>query len=66
MNVLIHEDNEGALILAKILPPQFTPHRKYYASKTIWFREDINKRDIKLLKIETVEQLGIYFHKGIT
>ena len=58
MNVSIHENNVGALILVKTFPPQFTPRRKYYASKTIWFREEINKREIKLLKIETVEQLG--------
>ncbi len=25
MNVSIHEDNYGALVLAKTLPPQFTP-----------------------------------------
>ena len=25
MNVSIHEDNSGALVLAKTLPPQFTP-----------------------------------------
>jgi hypothetical protein len=25
MNVFIHEDNSGALVLAKTLPPQFTP-----------------------------------------
>ena len=34
-NFSIHEDNAGALILAKTLPPQFTPRSKYYASKTI-------------------------------
>ena len=65
MNVSIHENNVGALILVKTFPPQFTPRRKYYASKTIWFREEINKREIKLLKIETVEQLGDIFTKGL-
>ena len=44
MNISIHEDNAGALILAKTLPPQFTPSSKYYAAKTIWFREEIFKR----------------------
>jgi hypothetical protein len=44
MNVSIHEDNLGALlVLAKTLPPQFTPRSKYYAIKTIWFREEIVK-----------------------
>jgi hypothetical protein len=38
MNVSIH-DNSGALVLAKTLPPQFTPRSKYYAIKTIRFRE---------------------------
>jgi hypothetical protein len=66
MNVSIHEDNSGALVLAKTLPPQFTPRSKYYAIKTIWFREEIFKRGIQLHKIDTVEQLGDIFTKGLT
>ena len=66
MNVSIHEDNSGALVLAKTLPPQFTPRSKYYAIKTIWFREEIFKRDMQLLKIDTAEQLGDIFTKGLT
>jgi hypothetical protein len=65
MKVSVHEDNAGALILAKTLPPQFTPRSKYYATKTIWFREEINKRKIQLLKISTIEQLGDMFTKGL-
>ena len=65
VNVSVHEDNAGALILAQTLPPQFTPRSKHYAAKTIWFREEINKRGIKLLKIDTVEQLGDIFTKGL-
>ena len=64
MNVSIHEDNSGSLVLAKTFPPQFTPRSKYYASKTIWFREEINKRGIKMLKIDTDEQMGDMFTKG--
>jgi hypothetical protein len=66
MNVSIHEDNSGALVLAETLPPQFTPRSKYYATKTIWFCEEIHKRRIKLKKIETSEQLGDIFTKGLT
>jgi len=66
MQLSVHEDNSGALVLAKTLPPQFTPRSKYYAIKTIWFREEINKRNIHLLKIDTVEQLGDIFTKGLT
>ena len=65
MKVSVHEDNAGALVLAQSLPPQFTPRSKYYASKTIWFREEINKRGILLLKIATLEQLGDLFTKGL-
>jgi len=65
MHVSIHEDNAGALVLAETIPPQFTPRSKYYAVKTVWFREEIQKRCVKLLKIETVEQLGDIFTKGL-
>jgi hypothetical protein len=56
MNVSIHEDNSGALVLAKTLPPQFTPQSKYYAIKTIWFREEIFKGDVQLHKIDSPEE----------
>jgi len=65
MNVSIHEDNLGALILAETLPPQFTPRSKHYAITTIWFREQIVARGIKLLKIDATEQLGDIFTKGL-
>ena len=65
MNVSIHEDNAGALILAQTLPPQYTPRSKHYHIKTVWFREEIVKRGINLVKIETVEQLGDIFTKGL-
>ena len=63
MHVTIHEDNSGALILANTLPPQFTPRSKYYAVKTVWFREGILARKIKVLAIETRLQLGDMFTK---
>ena len=65
MHVSIHEDKAGALVLAETLPPQFTPRSKWYALKTVWFREEIHKRGIKLIKIETLEQLGDMFTKGL-
>jgi hypothetical protein len=65
MNVSVREDNSGALVLAETLPPQFAPRSKNYATKTIWFWEEIHKRGIKLKKIETSEQLGDIFTKGL-
>eukprot|EP00984_Skeletonema_dohrnii_P014730 scaffold6241_cov78-Skeletonema_dohrnii-CCMP3373.AAC.4 len=66
MNVSIHEDNAGALLLAQTLPPQFTPRSKWYHIETIWFREEIVKRGILLKKICTTEQLGDIFTKGLS
>jgi len=66
MKVSIHEDNAGALLLAQTLPPQFTPRSKWYHIETVWFREEIVKRGIKLMKICTTEQLGDIFTKGLS
>jgi len=57
MNIVIHEDNAGALVLAKTIPPQFTPRSKAYAVKTHWFREQIIARGIEIVKVATTEQL---------
>ena len=65
MHVSMHEDNAGALVLAETLPPQCTHRSKYYATKTVWFREEISKRKVKLFKIDTKEQLGDLFTKGL-
>ncbi|KAL7475004.1 hypothetical protein ACHAW6_000935, partial [Cyclotella cf. meneghiniana] len=65
MHVSIHKDNSGALALAETIPLQFTPRSKYYAIKTVWFREEIQRHGVKLLKIETSEQLGDIFTKGL-
>ena len=48
LRVSVNDDNPGALVLAEYLPPQFTPRSKYYATKTIWFWEEIHKWGTKL------------------
>ena len=65
MKVSIHKDNAGALVLAETIPPQFTPCSKYYAIKTVLFREEIQKQGVNLLKIDTVEQLEHIFTKEL-
>ena len=65
MHVSGHEDNSGALILAEIIPPQFTPKSKYYYTKTVWFRKEIMKRGVSLNKIDTKEKCGDIFTKGL-
>ena len=65
MNISIHDDNPGALVVAKKLPPEFTPRSKYYVIKT-HFCEEICKRCIQVVKISTIEQLGDIFTKGLS
>ena len=65
IKVYVHEDNVSALILARTLPQKFMPHSKYYAIKKILFCNNINKRNIALLTIATVEKLGYLFTKGL-
>ena len=60
MKISIHEDNYDVLVLAETLQPHFTPRRKNYAKKTIFFCGGIVKRIIKLFKIYTVKQLGYF------
>ena len=66
MNVTVHEDNASALILGNTIPPEYTPRSKFFHLETIWFREQIVKRGIKLIKVDTTEQLGDIFTKGLS
>ena len=52
-------------MLAETIPPNFTPRSKWYHAETIWFREQIAKRGIKLVKCPTIDQLGDIFTKGL-
>ena len=66
MHVTIHEDNSGALILATMPPPQFTPCSKHYAIKTIWFCKKIIENKINVVPIETRHQNGDIFTKMLS
>ena len=65
MHLSIHEDNAGELILAEILPPQYTPRTNHDAFKTHSFYEKIVEKDIKSMKIDTVEKVGDIFTKAL-
>ena len=45
--------------------PKLTTRNKHYVAKSIWFQEDIVKRGIQLVKIDTGEQLGDIFTKSL-
>jgi len=65
MHIKIHEDNVGALILAKLELRRMTPRSKHYAVKYHWFREHLAPQRIQLVKIATNDQLGNLFTKGL-
>lgn len=66
LHVKVHEDNVGALTLGRLEPRRITPRSKHYALKYHWFREHIGPRNIQLVKIDTKEQLGDIFTKGLS
>ena len=65
MHIKIHEDNVGALTLASLEPRRMTPRSKHYAIKYHWFREHVHSRRVRLLKIDSRNQLGDLFTKGL-
>ena len=66
IKVSVHEDNAAALILANTLPPEYTPRSKFFHLETVWFREECVRRAISIIKVETREQLGDIFTKGLS
>jgi hypothetical protein len=68
LHIKIHEDNSGALALAKLEPGRMTPRSKHYALKYHWFREYVHNpaNRVELLKVDSKHQLGDIFTKGLT
>ena len=68
MHLRIHEDNVGALTLGKLEPRRMTLRTKHYAIKYHWFRTEVHnpERNVSLLKIDTKNQLGDMFTKGLS
>jgi hypothetical protein len=65
LHIKIHEDNVGALSLGKLEPCCMTPRSKHYAIKYHWFCEHIAPHQIQLIKIDSDDQLGDLFTKGL-
>jgi hypothetical protein len=66
MHIKIHQDNVGTLILGKLEPRRMTPRSKHYAIKYHWFQEHIGPQNIQLVKINTEDQMGDLFTKGLS
>jgi hypothetical protein len=61
----VHEDNMGALRLAKLEPGQHTPRSKFYALKLHWFRSWLVPRQIEIIHCPTADQKADYLTKPL-
>ena len=61
----IWEDNIGALTLAHLELPRMTPRSKHIAVKYHWFREHVASGKFKVVKVDTLDQIGDLFTKGL-
>jgi hypothetical protein len=62
----IHEDNIGALTLAKLEPGRHTPRSKFYALRLHWFRSWLKPREIEIIHVNTKDQKANYLTKPLT
>ena len=61
----VHEDNFGALTLARMEPGRTTPRSKHYAVKIHWFRSKVKPNKIVVVKIDTSLQRADILTKGL-
>ena len=67
LHTTIHEDNVGALTLAKLEPKRTTPRSKHYALHMHWFRTRVSDpaANMDVVKVDSRNQLGDIFTKGL-
>ena len=61
----VHEDNQGALILANLEPGRHTPRSKFYALRLHWFRSWIKVSNITIQFIDTKNQKADFLTKPL-
>ena len=62
----LHEDNEGALKLARMESGRTTPRSKFYAIRYHWFRSWLKPNEIELKYIPTEQQKADIFTKPLS
>ena len=65
-NATVHEDNQGALILANLEPGRHTIRSKFYALKLHWFRTWIaGRNNVKIVFVTTELQKADFLTKAM-
>ena len=62
----VHEDNQGALILANLETGRCTPRSKFYALRLHWFRSWLQPKQIEVKFVSTLLQKADYLTKPLT
>ena len=62
---VLHEDNSGAQILAKMEPGRITPRSKHYGVKYHWFRTHLRPNEIEIDRIDTKLQRADFLTKAL-
>jgi hypothetical protein len=61
----VHEDNTGALTLAKMEPGRSTPRSKHYGIKYHWFRSYLKPNEIEIVHVGTDLQRADFLTKSL-
>jgi hypothetical protein len=62
---MLHEDNTGAMILAKMEPGRMTPRSKHYGVKHHRFRTKLKPNEIEINRIDTKLQRANFLTKSL-
>ena len=61
----MHEDNDGAMKLAKLEPGRMTPRSKHYGVKYHWFRTKLKPNEIEIQRMDITMQKADFLTKAL-
>jgi hypothetical protein len=61
----VHEDNTGALKLARMEPGRMTPRSKHYGIKYHWFRSKLKPNEVEIVHVGTDLQRADFLTKAL-
>jgi hypothetical protein len=65
LKTTVHEDNDGAMKLAKMEPGRMTPRSKHYGVKYHWFRTKLKPDEIEIQPVDTKLQKANFLTKAV-
>jgi hypothetical protein len=65
LKTTVHEDNDGAMKLAKMEPGQMMPRSKHYGVKYHWFQTKLKPNEIEIKRVDTKLQKADFLTKAL-